>query len=119
MTKLSNAGPIFVLTCLSVAQLLAGTAAMLWAWPLFADSPILSNGASQEISSLRAINFGNARALELLADQREKTNWLFEHYSEGVTVAFLAALCLIFSGVVSTLVVLWLRHADRKAGSRA
>ena len=115
----SSSAPIFVLTCIAVMQLFAGAAALLWAWPLFADPPFLSNGATQEISRLRSINAENSHALDLLTTQREKISWLFEHHSEGVLIALVAGSCLVFCGATLLFVALWLRRIDRRSSARA
>ena len=100
-------------------QFFAGAVAFHWAWPLFADPPFLSNGATQEISRLRSINAGNAHALDLLTIQREKISWLFEHHSEGVLIALVAGLCLVFCGAALLFVALWLRLIDHISSARA
>ena len=113
----SKGGPIFLLTCMATLQLLLGGGALIWAWPLFADPPFLRTSLVRELSQLRSINAENGVAIDLLSAQREKLNFLFEHYSEGTAVALIAGACLVFCGILSIVIALWLRRTVRPGTS--
>lgn len=104
MTRYS--GTWLVLAALAVLQALSAAVLLAWAWPLFADPPLLLNGVRSRARALEALVTSAADAPRLLDGMSTHYVWLFWRHAEGVQAALVAAAALSASALVTLALLL-------------
>lgn len=100
--------------CFGLLQLSAGVCVLSWAWPLFADPPILGGGLQRAYLAVGDLLAGNEAASAPLSTLRHHLFWLFDRHGEGTLVGVAAGSLLVLSGLASLMLAL---HGWRQ-GSR-
>lgn len=96
--------------CLGLLQLGAGIGVLNWAWPLFADPPILGGGLQRAYSAVADLLADNEAASAPLSELHHHLFWFFEHHQEGTFVGVAAGSLLVLSSVASLMLALRCRH---------
>lgn len=92
--------------CLGLLQLGAGIGVLSWAWPLFADPPILGGGLQRAYSAVGDLLTDNEAASAPLSALRHHLFWFFEHHQEGTFVGVVAGSLLVLGGIAFLMLAL-------------
>ncbi|MBA3930070.1 hypothetical protein J2X02_001764 [Pseudoxanthomonas japonensis] len=99
----------FLVLCIGVLQIVAGIIVLVWAWPLFADPPFLSQGLVKEYHDLRQMLPRDDATLATLKGLRWKLEWLFLQQTEGVFFGMASGALLVMCGSALVGVACWPR----------
>lgn len=97
--------------CVGALQLVVGVAVLVWAWPLFADPPFLSQGLVKEYHDVRQMLPRDDATLATLKALRWRLGWLFLRQTEGVLVGMGVGAFLLMCGSALIGVACWPRIA--------
>ncbi|CAN7262263.1 hypothetical protein LJR143_001069 [Pseudoxanthomonas sp. LjRoot143] len=94
-----------------VLQLITGVAVLVWALPLFADPPFLSQGLVKEYHDIRQMLPRDDATLATLKGLRGKLEWLFLRQTEGAMLGMALGAFLLMCGSVLVGAAGWPRIA--------
>ncbi|RYG96235.1 MAG: hypothetical protein EON58_12520 [Alphaproteobacteria bacterium] len=105
----------FVLAALASLQAISAIVLMAWAFPLFADPPLLANGVSHRAYELDQLLASTSAPSPVLKGMAEHYRWLFWRHMEGVEATLGAAVALLGSSAVTFAILLSQpRRADKR-----
>ena len=104
--NVSSFTTIFGLSVLALLQIAASVVLLCWAWPLFADPPVLGTGISSAANQLREI-------AEAHPDEFKHISWVPAHLrssfytlQEGILIALGAAISFVISAAALLFIAL-------------
>lgn len=107
----------YVVFFVGALQLVSGVAVLVWAWPLFADPPFLSQGLVKEYHDLRQMLPRDDATLATLKGLRWKLEWLFQRQTEGAILGTGMGAFLLMCGSVLVGTSCWSWTARTSRGS--